>query len=188
MSTRARTTLLAAAATVALSACSTSAVPEPSATSAPAPTTTSAAPSTTSSAPEPSAGTTWNVAPTDEAPDGPTDRGPASAKPEDSKAAIAAARATMADFLAKSRSPQDWWAHVKPHLTPTAQDTWQYTQPRRLPDAKLTGTPSVQAISATDANVSVPTTGGAYQLTLVRSTGTGPWLVSAIEPPQGATR
>lgn len=178
------------AALLVLTGCSTGDPPQPSPTTPP-PTTIAPteAPTTDSPSAAPPAGQTWDVAPAGATPDGPGDLGPDEAQPQDAETAKTAATDVITALLAKERAPDQWWAELSMRLTPTAQETWRWTEPRRLPDAQITGTAEVDAISATDAEVLVPSTIGDYRVTLARDTPDDAWLASAIEPPtEGGAR
>lgn len=172
------------AALLILTGCSTGAQPQPSPTTTPPATSgPTEAPTTDSPSAAPTAGQTWDAAPSGATPDGPGDLGPDAAQPQDTETAKTAATDVITALLAKERAPDQWWAELSVRLTPTAQETWRWTEPRRLPDAQLTEPAEVDTISATDAEVLVPTTIGAYRVTLVRDAADGAWLASAIEPP-----
>lgn len=172
------------AALLILTGCSTGAKPQPSPTTTPPATSApTEAPTTDSPSAAPTAGQTWDVAPSGATPDGPGDLGPDAAQPQDAETAKTAATDVITALLAKERAPDQWWAELSVRLTPTAQETWRWTEPRRLPDAQLTEPAEVDTISATDAEVLVPTTIGAYRVTLARDAADGAWLASAIEPP-----
>ena len=132
------------------------------------------------SAPSPSDGggspSEWNVAPEEGAPIAPGDEGPA-------EAAGTAAHGAVEAYFATD-DPEAWWPAFSKHLTPAAQEVWQYTDPRRVPSGAPEGSAEYGPVSATDAEVTVPTTIGDFQLVMVRADAGDPWKVSYMEPPE----
>ncbi|MCZ4327499.1 hypothetical protein [Brachybacterium paraconglomeratum] len=80
--------------------------------------------------------------------------------------------------------PEAWWPEFSKHLTPAAQEVWKYTDPRRVPSGAPEGSAEYGPVSATDAEVTVPTTIGDFQLVMVRAEAGDPWKVSYLEPPE----
>lgn len=155
--------------------------PEEEPASSPAPSVEEPAPSDGNEG-EPSE---WDVAPTDQAPLVRGDEGPAPAEAGDAEAAAKEAKATVEAFFA-TEDEEKWWPTFSKHLTPAAQEVWKYTDPARVPEGKAQGTVTAGPVSATDAEMTVPSTLGEFQLVLVRDRPEDPWLVSAIEPPEEA--
>lgn len=139
------------------------------------------------SAPSPSDGggspSEWNVAPEEGAPIAPGDEGPAEAAEGDAEAAGTAAHGAVEAYFATD-DPEAWWPAFSKHLTPAAQEVWQYTDPRRVPSGAPEGSAEYGPVSATDAEVTVPTTIGDFQLVMVRADAGDPWKVSYMEPPE----
>ncbi|GAA1318995.1 hypothetical protein [Brachybacterium tyrofermentans] len=127
----------------------------------------------------------WDVAPSEEAPLVPGDEGPAAAEEGDAEAAGEAGADAITAFF-DTKDAEEWWPQFSTHLTPAAQEVWQYTDPGRVPSGKVEGIVELGAVSATDAEVTVPSSIGDFHLVLVRETGDDPWKVSAIEPPEEA--
>jgi hypothetical protein len=174
--------VLPAAAVLVLAAGCTGEPAEPAET-----TTTTTEPTAVSTEPVKSdPPTEWTV-PEDEDQGLPGDEGPAPAKDGDAEDAEDAAVTTMELLLDKNKPEKKWWPDLAEHLSPAAQDIWQYTAQRRIPTAELDGDPTVDTVSATDAEVTVPTTAGDYHLVLVREGSEDPWLVSAIKTPAEGT-
>lgn len=148
---------------------------------------TSEGPATATSEPvEPEESPTeWDVAPSEQAPAVPGDEGPPDAEEGDAEEAGTAAHAAVEAYFATD-DPGAWWTTFSQHLTPAAREVWQYTDPRRVPSGKVAGTVELGPLSATDAELTVPSTIGDFQLVLVREIGDDPWKVSALEPPEGA--
>ncbi|MGP4978675.1 hypothetical protein [Brachybacterium tyrofermentans] len=128
---------------------------------------------------------TWDVAPSEEAPLVRGDEGPPAAEEGDAEAAAEAGTDAITAFF-DTKDAEEWWPQFSTHLTPAAQDVWQYTDPGRVPSGKVEGTVELGPVSATDAEVTVPSSIGDFHLVLVRETGDDPWKVSAIEPPEEA--
>lgn len=169
-----------ALAAVALAGCT-----GPSDDQQPAPTTPPATSSEGSAAPEGDGGqTSWDVAPQDGDPVAAGDEGPAAAQPGDAEAASAAASGAVTAYFT-TEPAEAWWPTFSTHLTPPAQEVWQDTDPRRVPTGTVEGAPVVTDATASTAEVSVPSSIGEFQVTLVRETPEGPWLVSYLEPPEG---
>jgi len=141
------------------------------------------------SAPAPSDGgeppSEWDVAPEEGAPIAPGDEGPVEAAEGDAEAAGMAAHGAVEAYFATD-DPEAWWPEFSQHLTPAAQEVWQYTDPRRVPSGAPKGSAEYGPVSATDAEVTVPTTIGDFQLVMVRAEAGDPWKVSYMEPPEEA--
>ncbi|WP_143277959.1 hypothetical protein [Brachybacterium alimentarium] len=131
------------------------------------------------------ASATWDVAPSEEAPLVRGDEGPAEAEAGDAEDAAAAGADAITAFF-DTKDSEKWWKNFSSHLTPAAQEVWQYTDPGRVPSGKVQGSVELGPVSATDAEVAVPSTIGDFQVVLVRETGKDSWKVSAIEPPEEA--
>lgn len=152
-----------------------------------------AGPSTTESetvsesAPAPSDGgespSEWDVAPEEGAPIAPGDEGPAEAAEGDAEEAGTAAHGAVEAYFATD-DPEAWWPEFSKHLTPAAQEVWQYTDPRQVPSGEPEGSAEYGPVSATDAEVTVPTTIGDFQLVMVRADPADDWKVSYLEPPE----
>lgn len=125
----------------------------------------------------------WDVAPEEGAPIAPGDEGPAAAAEGDAEAAGMAAHGAVVAYFATD-DPEAWWPAFSMHLTPAAQEVWQYTDPRRVPSGAPKGSAEYGPVSATDAEVTVPTTIGDFQLVMVRAEAGDPWKVSYMEPPE----
>lgn len=134
---------------------------------------------------EESEGQTWDVAPSEAAPLVRGDEGPPAAEDGDAEAAAQAGADAITAFF-DVKDTEEWWPQFSTHLTPAAQEVWQYTDPGRVPSGKVEGTVELGPVSATDAEVTVPSSIGDFHLVLVRETGDDPWKVSAIEPPEEA--
>lgn len=128
---------------------------------------------------------TWDVAPSEDAPLVRGDEGPPEAEAGDAGAAAAAGADAITAFF-DTKTPETWWKNLSSHLTPAAQEVWQYTDPGRVPSGKVKGSVELGPVSATDAEVTVPSTIGDFQVVLVRETAEDPWKVSAITPPEEA--
>ncbi len=168
---------IAATAVLALTACTSPAEP---ATSTPAPTSTSSA---RPEADEPS------PAPTDAID---IDTGETIA-PEvvptwdaaSRSTAVDAATAAMTAFARPDLDYDTWWAALAPLLTQKAAQDYTYVDPANIPARQVTaGAQLVDDTSAYVAVVSVPTDAGTYSLTLARTDGAAPWLVTRISPPE----
>lgn len=127
--------------------------------------------------------TEWDVAPSEEAPEVPGDEGPSEAAEGDAEEAGAAAHDAVEAYFATD-DPEEWWSEFSAHLTPSAQEVWQYTDPRRVPAGAPEGNAEYGLVSATDAEITVPTTIGDFQLVMVRADSDDPWKVSYLEPPE----
>ena len=147
--------------------------------------TTSDAPVTATSEPQESeeSATEWDVAPSEEAPDVPGDEGPPDAEEGDAEEAATAAHAAVAAYFS-TEDPEQWWPEFSKHLTPAAQEVWQYTDPRRVPAGAPEGKAVYGSVSGTDAEITVPTTIGDFQVVMVRADPADPWKVSYLEPPE----
>lgn len=153
----------------------------PTASEAPAPATSEPA-EPTKPAESP---TEWNVAPSEKAPQLPGDEGPAEAEEGDAEEAATAAHTAVEAYFSTDE-PEQWWPNFSQHLTPAAQEVWQYTDPRRVPAGSPEGSAEYGLVSATDAEITVPTTIGDFQLVMVRADPADPWKVSYLEPPEEA--
>jgi hypothetical protein len=127
--------------------------------------------------------TAWTVGPEDQAPLSHGDAGPAKAAKGDGAAASKAAVATVRDYL-DTKDTKKWWKRYGKHLTPAAKQVWKYTDPERIPSGKVQGDAEVTTVSATDAEVKVPSTLGTFHVVLVRKDSKDDWHASAVEPPQ----
>lgn len=125
----------------------------------------------------------WDVAPQEATPIAPGDEGPAEAAEGDAEAAGTAAHGAVEAYFATD-DPEKWWPEFSKHLTPAAQEVWKYTDPRRVPSGAPEGSAEYGSVSATDAEVTVPTTIGDFQLVMVRAEAGDPWKVSYMEPPE----
>lgn len=109
------------------------------------------------------------------------------AAPTDVDAAQAAAVAAMTDYLARERTPEDWWAKLSPHLSPEAAYYIEGTNPARIPASTMTGEASATASSATLVTVTVPSDAGTYTLVMTKRGDQGvsdsPWIVFSFTPP-----
>ncbi|MEV0950181.1 hypothetical protein [Promicromonospora sp. NPDC050249] len=102
-------------------------------------------------------------------------------------AAREAALATITAFAATDQSADDWWADLKPLLTPQARPVYQDVDPRLVPVTEVTGDPEVTDETSTLlAEVAVPTDIGPYTVLLTRADGAAPWLAEQIRPPEGS--
>lgn len=153
-------------------------VPEPEPTTSEARATTTSEP-----APPEESPTEWDVAPSDEAPPVPGDEGPPEAEEGDAEEAGTAAHAAVEAYFATD-NPDQWWSNFSQHLTPAAQEVWQFTDPRRVPTGAPEGSAEYGLVSGTDAEITVPTTIGDFQLVMVRADSADPWKVSYLEPPE----
>ena len=139
------------------------------------------------SAPAPSDGggspPEWDVVHEEGAPIAPGDEGWAEAAEGDAEAASTAAHSAVEAYFATD-DPDAWWPEFSTHLTPAAQEVWKYTDPRRVPSDAPEGSADYGPVSATDAEVTVPTTIGDFQLVMVRADAGDPWKVSYMEPPE----
>ena len=131
--------------------------------------------------------TEWDVAPREEAPAVPGDEGPPEAEEGDAEEAGAVAHAAVEAYFATD-DPEAWWPSFSQHLTPAAQEVWQYTDPRRVPAGEPSGSPDYGSVSGTDAEITVPTSIGDFQLVMVRADPADPWKVSFLEPPEEVAR
>lgn len=156
--------------------------PEPPTTTT---TTTSEAPVAATSEPEdPDASPIeWDVAPSEEAPGVPGDEGPPDAEEGDAEEAATAAHDAVVAYFSTD-DPEQWWSNFSKHLTPAAQEVWKYTDPRRVPAGAPEGSAEYGLVSATDAEITIPTTIGDFQLVMVRSDPADQWKVSYLEPPE----
>jgi hypothetical protein len=101
--------------------------------------------------------------------------------------AISVAAATMAAYLRRDVSQRDWLEGLEPHLTTAAVVALSSVDPASIPALTAAGNIAVERdASGYLARVAVSTEGGSYRLLLVRD-GSGPWLVSQIAPPDGAS-
>lgn len=102
-------------------------------------------------------------------------------------AAIGVASAAMRAYLRRDDSQRDWLEALQPHLTAAAVAALSSVDPASIPAVTADGQIAVERdASGYLARVVVPTGGGSYRLLLVRD-GSGPWLVSQIAPPDGAS-
>ena len=147
--------------------------------------TTSDAPVTATNEPEdPEASPTeWDAAPSEEAHGVPGDEGPPDAEEGDAEEAATAAHDAVEDYFSTD-DPEQWWSDFSKHLTPAAQEVSQYTDPRRVPAGAPEDSAEYGLVSATDAEITVPTTIGDFQLVMVRSDPADQWKVSYLEPPE----
>ncbi len=104
------------------------------------------------------------------------------------EAAESAARDTaitaMTAFARPELSYDDWWAQLQPLLTQEAAETYVYTDPINIPVTKVTGDATVvESSSAYLALVDVDTNVGTYQVLMVRTDDTTPWLAGEFAPP-----
>ena len=112
----------------------------------------------------------------------PGDEGPPAAEEGDAGEAGTAAHAAVEAYVATD-DPDACWSSFSQHLTPAAQEVWQYTDSRRVPAGAPEGSAEYGLVSGTDAEVTVSTTIGEFQLVLVRADPADPWKVSYLEPP-----
>lgn len=157
---------------------------EPQPTTSEAPVTATSEPEEPGEPEEPEASPTeWDVAPSEEAPNVPGDEGPPEAEEGDAEEAGTAAHAAVEAYFSTA-DPEEWWTEFSKHLTPAAQEVWQYTDPRRVPAGAPEGSAEYGLVSATDAEITVPTTIGDFQLMMVRADPADEWKVSYLEPPE----
>ncbi len=83
-----------------------------------------------------------------------------------------------------------WWAALKPLLTPNAAAVHVYDDPRTFPKVTVTGdfseAPEPPDVPGVTAEVYVPTNEGRYSLYLSRADKTAPWRLEGIGFPEGA--
>ncbi|RJF44916.1 hypothetical protein D4740_01815 [Actinomyces sp. 2119] len=176
-----RRIVVAAAAAVVLTtsatACGSQQQPPPSASS-PGSTTEAASPHSLS------------PAPADAVPDDGVDPGrhePAAWDDASRTAVVDAAGAAMRAFARPDLDQASWWAAIEPMLTPEAQQDYAYVLASNIPVRQVVGSPTLaDDTSAYLALVEVPTDVGTYTLTLTRTDAASPWLVSRLDPPEGA--
>lgn len=125
------------------------------------------------------------MAPSEDSPLLPGDEGPAEAGEGDAEDASNAAHDAVEAFL-DTEDPEEWWEQFSAHLTPAAQEVWRYTDPGRVPAGEVEGSAEYGQVSATDAEVTVPTTLGDFHLVMVRESAEDDWMVSYMELPEEA--
>ena len=108
------------------------------------------------------------------------------------RAARSAARrqatAALRAYARPDRGSQAWWAHLRPHLSETAQTAYAGTDPRRIPVESITGPARLTPASlAALARVAIPTEDGIYLLLLSR-TSDQRWAVERIIAPEAGSR
>lgn len=94
-------------------------------------------------------------------------------------AAVAAAEAALTAYARPGLDHDTWWAGLEPHLTQKAAQDYVDVDPARIPVSKLTGPGTIiQDSSAYVAMVKIPTNAGRYDVLVIRSGGSAPWLAS----------
>lgn len=90
----------------------------------------------------------------------------------------------MRAYARPGRSPQAWWAALRPHLSAGAQAAYTGTDPSQVPARRITGPASLTPASLPAlARVAVPTDAGIYLVLLTRTPGQQ-WSVERITPPE----
>lgn len=121
--------------------------------------------------------------------DGPAPSGEPSApdvvSTPDRDAAVEVAVAAMADFTARDRPYEAWWAEFSAHLTPEGMQAYEFTDPARVPASGVTDAGQFAGgPDGTSAAVLVGTDVGQYRVELVRQSVLDAWLVDRLTPPQ----
>jgi hypothetical protein len=105
---------------------------------------------------------------------------------------LAAAHERAVDFLrALAATDQDsyvWWAGIQPLLSPAAAEDYSYVDPAEVQTFQVQPD-QVQDLpggSSALVQVQVATNLGNYVVSLTRTSGTDPWLVSRCDPPADA--
>jgi len=102
---------------------------------------------------------------------------------------LGAGQRVWAAFSQRGIAYDEWWAHLRPLLSDSAQAVYVYDDPRKIPAMKLTGqirvAPKPPAEPRFTAEVVVPTSKGVFRLDLERHTLKAPWLLYAIKFPDG---
>jgi hypothetical protein len=105
--------------------------------------------------------------------------------PGDKTAALAAATATMAEYIKAGTDHDTWFEGIRPRITDQFAIELGKFDPAYLTVSKMTG----PATATTDKNnpfqvvVSVPTDDGVYKVTMLRATQTAFWFANSIIPP-----
>ncbi|CED90071.1 hypothetical protein [Actinomyces succiniciruminis] len=106
---------------------------------------------------------------------------------ESRAAAIAAAEAALEAFAHPELDYDTWWAGLDPHLTQEAAEAYVYVDPANIPVHELTGSGTIiEDASAYVATVKIPTDAGRYDVLVIRTSGSAPWLASRIVPVEEA--
>lgn len=87
--------------------------------------------------------------------------------------------------LAPGQSPDEWHAAVRALATPELGNVLDHTDTQGLPEAKVSGRPSVLDVTATDAIVEVPMSDGRTVLVTVVAQDGQSWLARDIQPHAG---
>lgn len=99
-------------------------------------------------------------------------------------AASAAAVEAMTAFARPDMAYDQWFAQLRPHLSQDAAETYVYTDPINIPVTTITGEATVlESTSAYVAVVDVDTNVGEYQVLMLRTGATAPWLAAEFAPP-----
>lgn len=104
----------------------------------------------------------------------------------DLEAARVRAGEALDRYLRPGAAPETWIADLRPYLAPEAVDVVAITGPGALPSVQVDagGATLVDGATAFTAIASVPTSGGAWAVSLRRDEG-GEWLVTSFRPPAG---
>ncbi|QHO90076.1 hypothetical protein CWT12_00220 [Actinomyces sp. 432] len=103
------------------------------------------------------------------------------------EAAIDAAEAALEAFAHPELDYDTWWAGLDPHLTQEAAEVYVYVDPANIPVHELTGSGSIiEDASAYVATVKIPTDAGRYDVLVIRTSGSAPWLANRIVPVEEA--
>lgn len=100
-------------------------------------------------------------------------------KKPDPRAARRAAKAFLAEWVKRDRSPDDWHAKVAPLATSTFGNALAMVNPANVPATKVERV-QVETITTTSGEVIATTDGPTVRLLMERAGGQ--WLVSSIEP------
>jgi hypothetical protein len=105
--------------------------------------------------------------------------------PGDKAAALAAAVAAMGAYIRPGTDHATWFTGIRPRVTDQFAAELGKFDPTYLTVSKMTGpaTASPDPKDSFQLDVSVPTDDGVYQVTMLRSTQTAPWLANSIIPP-----
>lgn len=110
---------------------------------------------------------------------------PVAATEQSRENALATASGFVADWL--DQGAEGWWSRLEDRMTPAAADVYTVDPAAIPPGHTIAEEPPASIIgdpSEIYCLIEVPTTRGAYEVTLIRARPGSPWLVDRIIPPE----
>lgn len=101
--------------------------------------------------------------------------------------ALAAGRSVMQAWL--TTASDQWWPTLEPLMNVNAAEVYSSVDPERIAPATISGEPTIaSAPSPYYVEVTVPTSGGNYVVSLTRDEAGAPWLAERLYQPETAVQ